>query len=36
MWNPFALKERPGDEAPREIYGYRPYLLAFAASWACK
>lgn len=34
MRNPFALKERPGEEAPLEVYGYRPYLLAFAASWA--
>lgn len=36
MRNIFALKENPGDEAPPEIYGFRPYLLAFSASWACK
>ncbi|KAH7031468.1 general substrate transporter [Microdochium trichocladiopsis] len=34
MRNPFELKERPGEEAPKEVYGHRPYLLAFAASWA--
>src|SRR5689334_3693728 len=33
MPNPFALKERPGEEAPREVFGWRPYALAFSASW---
>lgn len=36
MKNLFALKERPGDEAPPEVYGIRPYILALSASWACK
>ncbi|KAI1871942.1 uncharacterized protein JN550_004145 [Neoarthrinium moseri] len=34
MHSIFKLKEHPGQEAPQEIYGYRPYLLAFSASWA--
>lgn len=34
MKNPFRIEERPGEEAPREIYGYRPHLLAMSASWA--
>ncbi|KAH8660054.1 general substrate transporter [Xylariales sp. PMI_506] len=34
MFDIFRLKERPGEEAPPEIYGIRPYLLAFSASWA--
>ncbi|CAK7221289.1 hypothetical protein SBRCBS47491_004477 [Sporothrix bragantina] len=34
MKNPFRIEERPGEEAPREIYGWRPHLLALAASWA--
>jgi hypothetical protein len=33
MGNLFTLKERLGEEAPREVYGYRPYILAFSASW---
>lgn len=33
MKNIFKLKERPGEEAPKEVYGWRPYALAFAASW---
>ena len=33
MWNPLKIKERPGDEAPPEVYGWRPYALAFSASW---
>lgn len=36
MRNVFALRERPGEEAPSQIYGWRPYALAFSASWACK
>ncbi|TPX07829.1 uncharacterized protein E0L32_010516 [Thyridium curvatum] len=34
MKNPFALKEDPGSNIPKEVYGYRPYVLAFSAAWA--
>ncbi|KAH8883071.1 general substrate transporter [Thozetella sp. PMI_491] len=34
MRNIFHLKENAGEEAPPEIYGWRPYGLAVAASWA--
>ncbi|KAL5405202.1 hypothetical protein PMIN06_009471 [Paraphaeosphaeria minitans] len=34
MRNALALKERPGEEAPPQVYGWRPYALAFSASWA--
>jgi MFS family permease len=31
----FKAKAHSGEEdAPKEVYGYRPYLLAFSASWA--
>lgn len=33
MRNVFALKQAPGSNIPDEIYGYRPYLLAFSAAW---
>lgn len=33
MRNPFALSGHPGDDTPREIFGYRIYLLAFSATW---
>ncbi|KAJ3533336.1 hypothetical protein NM208_g6030 [Fusarium decemcellulare] len=35
MRNIFSVKDNPNDQVPREVYGYRPYLLAFSASWAC-
>jgi MFS family permease len=34
MKNPFALKQEIGPDVPREIFGYRPYVLAFSAAWA--
>ncbi|KAL1845345.1 hypothetical protein VTK73DRAFT_648 [Phialemonium thermophilum] len=34
MKNIFALHQVPGSNIPNEIYGYRPYLLAFSAAWA--
>lgn len=33
MRNILKLKERVGEEAPKEVYGWRPYALAFSASW---
>jgi MFS family permease len=33
MRNLLRLKEQPGEEAPGEVYGIRPYILAFSASW---
>ena len=30
----FRPKELPGEEAPKEIYGWRPYVLSFSAAWA--
>jgi hypothetical protein len=33
-YNLWTLKERPGEEpVPREVYGYRPYLLAISVAW---
>ncbi|KAF2084976.1 putative sugar transporter [Saccharata proteae CBS 121410] len=32
--NPFAIKEAPDSNVPREIYGYRVYLMAISAAWA--
>ncbi|KAF2655721.1 general substrate transporter [Lophiostoma macrostomum CBS 122681] len=34
MRNIFELREKQGEEAPKEVYGWRPYALAFSASWA--
>ncbi|KAH0434896.1 MFS quinate transporter [Colletotrichum camelliae] len=34
MRNIFSLQDDPGSDTPKEVYGYRPYLLAFSASWA--
>ncbi|KAF2010036.1 general substrate transporter [Aaosphaeria arxii CBS 175.79] len=34
MRNILKLRERPGEEVPQEVYGWRPYALAFSASWA--
>ncbi|KAI0552349.1 general substrate transporter [Xylaria curta] len=35
MKNLFSLKDdRSQGNIPKEIYGYRPYLLAFSATWA--
>lgn len=38
MRNPIAVKASSpeGEDIPREIYGFRPYLLAISASWACE
>ncbi|KAI1297105.1 general substrate transporter [Xylaria venustula] len=33
MRNIFELKDLQGTDVPKEIYGYRPYLFAFCASW---
>lgn len=35
MKNLFALKDVTDGETPPEVYGYRPYLLSFCASWVC-
>ncbi|OAA59733.1 Sugar/inositol transporter [Niveomyces insectorum RCEF 264] len=32
LTNPFAVPE--GSDLPKEVFGYRPYLLAFSTSWA--
>ncbi|GME25661.1 Sugar/inositol transporter [Neofusicoccum parvum] len=32
--NPFAIKEDAGNPVPREIYGWRIYLVAISAAWA--
>ncbi|KAF4544943.1 Sugar/inositol transporter [Lasiodiplodia theobromae] len=32
--NPFAIKEDAGTPAPRQIYGWRIYLVAISAAWA--
>ncbi|KAF2729167.1 general substrate transporter [Polyplosphaeria fusca] len=34
MKNPFRLKRDPNSNIPNEIYGVRPYILAFSAAWA--
>ncbi|KAL7758503.1 hypothetical protein ACKLNR_010930 [Fusarium oxysporum f. sp. zingiberi] len=36
MHNPIAVRASSpeGEDVPREIYGFRPYLLAISASWA--
>ncbi|GAW16293.1 hypothetical protein ANO14919_057160 [Xylariales sp. No.14919] len=34
MRNIFEVKDPEGSNVPKEIYGYRPYLFAFCASWA--
>ncbi|CRG86998.1 putative quinate permease [Talaromyces islandicus] len=34
MRNPFALSGTIGDDVPRQIFGYRIYLVAFSATWA--
>ncbi|KAG5757917.1 hypothetical protein H9Q72_013945 [Fusarium xylarioides] len=36
MHNPLAVRNSSleGEDIPREIYGFRPYLLAISASWA--
>ncbi|SCO91510.1 related to monosaccharide transporter [Fusarium oxysporum] len=36
MRNPIAVRASSpeGEDIPREIYGFRPYLLAISASWA--
>ncbi|KAG4272697.1 hypothetical protein FPRO04_10439 [Fusarium proliferatum] len=36
MRNPLAVRASSleGEDIPREIYGFRPYLLAISASWA--
>ncbi|KAF4818456.1 Quinate permease [Colletotrichum siamense] len=34
MRNIFSLQDDTGSDTPKEVYGYRPYLLAFSASWA--
>ncbi|KAI0467253.1 general substrate transporter [Xylaria cf. heliscus] len=35
MKNIFSLKDDPSEGSiPTEVYGYRPYLLAFSATWA--
>ncbi|KAF4909517.1 putative quinate permease [Colletotrichum viniferum] len=34
MRNIFSLHDDPGSDTPKEVYGYRPYILAFSASWA--
>ncbi|KAH8894591.1 general substrate transporter [Thozetella sp. PMI_491] len=34
MKNVFKLEQEPGSKIPKEVYGYRPYLLAFSAAWA--
>ncbi|KAI9929618.1 hypothetical protein MW887_001092 [Aspergillus wentii] len=34
MGNPFARRQDHGDDAPREIYGLRIYLVALSATWA--
>ncbi|KAF4502548.1 mfs quinate transporter [Fusarium agapanthi] len=36
MRHPFAVRASSlrGEDIPREIYGFRPYLLAISASWA--
>ncbi|RKK09013.1 Quinate permease [Fusarium oxysporum f. sp. narcissi] len=36
MRNPMAVRASSpeGEDIPREIYGFRPYLLAISASWA--
>ncbi|KAH8662141.1 general substrate transporter [Xylariales sp. PMI_506] len=34
MRNPFHIDGMEGSDIPREIYGYRPYLVAISAAWA--
>jgi hypothetical protein len=38
MRNPLAARASSLEvqDIPREIYGFRPYLLAISASWACE
>jgi hypothetical protein len=33
MQNPFALSGGVGEDIPRQIFGYRIYLVAFSATW---
>ena len=31
--NPFAVDDRFHPDTPKQVYGYRPYILSFSAAW---
>lgn len=36
MKNPLTVEDTSGSKHPKEIYGYRPYLLSFSAAWVSR